>query len=422
MTIFRSALILCCCIAGLSSAAPKGPRYYDLRSMGMGNTTVATATDRTALFHNPAGLGLLKEDVELSIRPAMFSIDGAVTNYINMFSKNKDKLANISQLADSALFNDLDKVDGNWVGFDYTPEITLAKKNLGFGVYSVLPLGFRIETGHFIPKLGLRGQQDLVFTWAVGIPLVNDKNYFGISLDYLQRTPVGEYITTFSQTNSFITDIQRKPLFVLNEITHREHGANFNVGLIHNLKYGFRVAYSVNDIFGVVEGKVCIPEVNVGGAYYFPMLEKVEAIRSLIASLEFTDLIGFEDQTKKYEQFWKKIHAGAEIDLKYLALRTGLNQGYPTFGVGLMGGPLSFDYVYYTRETGYYAGQAPQSMHVLSLGLALYLRSNKIHYTTNPPDQPLPETKPAEPAPQPAPSEQQPAPAPAAPETAPAVQ
>jgi hypothetical protein len=391
MIKIQTPSILIIVLSSMLTAAPKGPQYNDIRAMGMGNTSVAVATDRTALFHNPAGLGLLKDEVQISTRPLVFSIDGNVTRYFDLFSRHKDQLANISKMADSSLFNDLDKIDGSWVGFDYLPEITIAKKNLGFGIYSVLPLGMRIETGHFIPKLGLRGQQDLAFTWAVGIPLASANNYFGISLAYLQRTPVDDRITTFAQTTSFIEDIQQNPLGVVGKLNHREYGAAFNVGLMHNLN-GFRLAYSVNDIFGVVEGQVVIPEVNLGGAYYFPQLENVEWIRSLIGSLEFSDLIGFEAKTKKYEQFAKKVHLGAEIDLKFLALRAGLNQGYPTFGIGIMSGPLSLDYVYYTRETGYFAGQAPQSMHVLSLGLAIFISNpNRIRYTDNPAETPMPE-------------------------------
>ena len=49
-----SAIALLAVVFG-SLAAPNGPQYDDLRSMGMGGTTVAVTTDRTAIFHNPAG-------------------------------------------------------------------------------------------------------------------------------------------------------------------------------------------------------------------------------------------------------------------------------------------------------------------------------------------------------------------------------
>jgi hypothetical protein len=231
----------------------------------------------------------------------------------------------------------------------------------------------RLESGHFIPKLGFKGQRDLVFTWAVGIPLKNENNYFGISLEYVQRTPLDERISTFSETFSFSDKIGKSPLTTLglvDQLATVQHGASFDVGFMHNFK-GFRIAYDVKDIFGVIGGKMVIPQLDVGGAYYFPFIERVKFFRNLIAAIEISDLIGFEEKTGRYEQFAKKLHAGMEVDMHYVALRAGINQGYPTVGAGIMFGPLSIDYVYFTEEAGYYAGQLPRPMHVISLGFEI---------------------------------------------------
>ncbi|MBD3319867.1 MAG: hypothetical protein GF350_02100 [Chitinivibrionales bacterium] len=359
-------------------AAPKGPNYNGIRSMGMGNTTVAVTTDRTAIFHNPAGLGLLRDKVQISTRPLVFAIDGEFFDYLKLLDEYDEEIQDIEKIAGNEEFiDDISKRDGYWAGVQYLPEITVATKNLGFGIYSVWPIGLRIETGHLIPKLGFQGQRDLVFTWAVGIPLKHEANHFGVSLEYVQRSPLDERITTYSETFIYFEEASSSPLGVVGDLSQLQHGASFDIGFMHDLFPGFRLAYAVKDMFGVIGGQVVVPQLDLGCAYYVPPIEELAFLRSIIASFEITDLWGFEDKTGKYEQFGKKIHLGAEIDLKYVAMRGGVNQGYPTFGIGVMAGPVSLDYVYYTEETGYFAGQLKRTKHVLSLGLALNVAGRK---------------------------------------------
>jgi hypothetical protein len=97
----------------------------------------------------------------------------------------------------------------------------------------------------------------------------------------------------------------------------------------------------------------------------------------MLVALEITDIFGAEEETGRYEYFPKKIHFGAEVDLTYAAFRVGLNQGYPTFGIGLMAGIVDLDYVYFTEESGYFTGQRPKPKHVVSLGLAFNVAGKK---------------------------------------------
>ncbi|GAF85240.1 unnamed protein product, partial [marine sediment metagenome] len=111
------------------------------------------------------------------------------------------------------------------------------------------------------------------------------------------------------------------------------------------------------------------PQVDVGCAYYFPQLEKVKEIRTLIIAFEITSLFGVDPATEKYEQFAKKIHIGAELDMNHVALRLGLSQGYPTAGLGIRLGMFKADYAFFTEELGVYAGQLPKRQHNLALGV-----------------------------------------------------
>jgi tetratricopeptide (TPR) repeat protein len=368
--------VLCCfaVTVGLGYSSVRGPNYRDIRALGMGNTTVAVTTDRTAIFHNPAGLCMI-DDVQYSITPIAVAIDGIFITLLKEMVDQGDKLSNLDSV-DASFIEMINEYDGQWVGFEYLPEITVASENLGFGMYSVFPIGVRIESGHLIPKLAVRGQRDLVFTWATGMPLRHKNNYCGISVEYLQRTPL-DMITTYSETFILFDEIAKNPLGIIGDYSRIKHGVSFDVGFMHNLN-GFRIAYDVRDIFGVVGGEVIVPpQVDVGCAYYFPQLKDVKAIKNLIIALEFTDIFGLETVTEKYEQFWKKTHFGVELDMDYAALRVGLSQGYPTAGLGLRFGIFKTDYVFFTEEVGYYAGQLPKYKHVLAMGFEFNVERKK---------------------------------------------
>lgn len=378
--VFVICLFAVCRFAGAEVRVPKGPSYDGIRSLGMGNTNVAVTTDRTAIFHNPAGLGLLKDRLQISARPLVGRLDGKVGSYVDLIATHGDKMTDIDQIAQSdQFFMDLDEVDGQWMNFEYIPEITIATKNLGFGMYGTVPFGARLETGHFVPKLVFKGRRDLVFTWGVGIPLKSEGHYFGMSLEYLQRIPIDEYVATFTENIQYADKLDKNignSLGIVRELGDVQHGASFDAGFMHNFG-GFRLAYVVKDIFGIVGGNMVIPQLDIGCAYYFPKIEQAAFIRNIIVAMEIADLIGFEEESGRYEQFPKKLHAGAEIDLKYIALRGGINQGYPTFGVGLAFGPLTLDYVYFTEEAGFYAGQDPRETHLASIGFEINIEGLK---------------------------------------------
>ncbi len=352
--------------AALLYAGPKGPNYDDLRSMAMGNTTVAVTTDRTAIFHNPAGLGLLRDDLELSITPIGMFVDGRVISTIGELLEHQDNLSDFDNINDDVV-SSIQEIDGQRVSLGYIPEISVAKKNLGFGMYSVVPVGFRVESGHFIPKLAFAAQQDLVFTWAVGVPLKQENHHFGISVEYLQRKVLDERITSYTETYLLAGDLADRPFGIIGDLTETQHGTSFDIGFMHDWE-GFRLAWDVKDIFGVVAGKLIFPpQFDLGGAYFFPQVDDIDWIRNLIVSLEFSDLVGFEERDGKYEDFRKKIHLGAEFDVKYAALRVGLNQGYPTVGLGLSFGLVNVDYAFFTEEGGLYPGQLPIRKHAVTM-------------------------------------------------------
>jgi hypothetical protein len=338
--------------------------------MGMGNTTVATTTDRTAIFHNPAGLGLLKDKIDISIAPLGVSLGGPIRDIINSIISYGSDLGDFDRLVENGFLDTLASYDGDYLLMEYIPQVTIAKRNLGFGYYSTFPVVVRPETGHLIPKMVLSGQRDIVFTWAVGIPLKKENHHFGVSVEYLQRVPADEEVSKFTDMLIMIDEMGEntaRSFGFIGDYAAIQHGASFDIGFMHDWS-GFRLAWDVKDIFGVVGGDLVFPwQIDIGCAYFFPQLDQVAAIRNMIVAMEIKDLLKFEEKTGKYEHFLKKLHLGAEIDFNYVAIRGGISQGYPTVGGGLSLGFVNLDYAYFTREMGFFPGQEPRSKHVASL-------------------------------------------------------
>ncbi len=352
-------------------SAIQGPDYHDIRAMGMGNTSTAVTTDRTAVFHNPAGLAYIREKLQFSLSPLVFEIDGIFFDLVREMVKQGDKLSDLNKVDDDFI-NMISEHDGNWAGFSYIPEFTIATKKLGFGVYSVLPIGLMIESGHLIPKLALKAERDIVITASAGFPLKNDKHAIGASIKYIQRTPLEMDITKYTETFQLFDEVSSGPLGIVGNYSDIKHGMTIDAGGMHDLVKGFRLAWNIKDLIGFVGDEYIVPpRLNLGCSYYFPQLEKVETIKNLILAFEISNIFGIEKTTEDYEHFGKKIHIGAELDLRYAALRLGINQGYPTIGFGLRFGLFKADYAFFTEELGYYPGQFPQKKHTLSLGVEI---------------------------------------------------
>lgn len=370
MKILTTAAFATALLVQTTFSAIQGPDYDDIRAMGMGNTVTPVTTDRTAIFHNPAGLAFIKDKFQCSFVPVGIAIDGAFSSLVAEMINQGDKLSDLNKV-DQDFLDMISEYDGNWAGFSYIPEITLATKRFGFGMYSVLPIGVMIESGHLIPKLALRAERDIVVTTSFGIPF-KEKHAIGASLKYIQRTPLEVEITKYSETFKLFDEISSGPLGIVGDYSSIQHGVTLDVGLMHNFLPGFRFAWSVKDLIGAIGGEyIAPPRLNLGCSYFFPQLDHIETIRNLIIAFEITNLFGIEKKTEEFEHFAKKIHIGAELDLNYAALRLGVSQGYPTIGVGLKFGLFKADYAFFTEELGYYPGQFPNKKHIVSLGVEI---------------------------------------------------
>ena len=176
-----------------------GTVYYGIRHNGMGNTSVAVADDRYSLFNNPAGLDLFKEHIELSLCPVLLQIDNNFLNVAGFLLKHENELKDPNVYTEK-FFSDFTAIDARWAKLGYLPEATIITRHFGFGIYNVLSTRVNAGTGHFIPKLGLGGNEDFVITAGYGNRFAKILS-LGFNIKYIYRIVLPD--TSFGFTDTY---------------------------------------------------------------------------------------------------------------------------------------------------------------------------------------------------------------------------
>lgn len=346
-------------------ATPKhGPVYYGIRHNGMGNTSVAVVDDRYALFNNPAGLAMFDEHIEISLCPLLLNLDQKFFNIAGFLLENESKLDKPNNY-DTEFFNEFSEIDGQWAMLGYLPEATVTTRRFAFGTYNVLSTRVSAETGHFIPKLGLGGNNDFVMTAGYAHPI--KKQYaVGLTFKYIYRLVLNDTILGFTNTLKAAEELQNGisgGMTGFSEWAHLERGFGFDLGGMAKFN-NTTVGLAMQDIFEYLDGEFKQVRVSLGAAHHFGKVEKLPMVDELLIAMDIKDLF-------REDNFFNKIHLGAEADFHVAALRLGINQGYPVFGFGLNFFLMHFDYAFLTEELGYYPGQKPITSHLVSLRLGL---------------------------------------------------
>jgi len=147
--------------------------------------------------------------------------------------------------------------------------------------------------------------------------------------------------------------------------------AGFKTGLairdLGSTLYNFQ-QYTISDwlgSFGLAQGSNTsttnyrVPTTIAVGGAWSPDLGALLAVIEPTVGLDFQ--IPLKDQYTQ-SSFWTWTHVGGEVKfLKFLSVRTGINEGYFTFGMGVSVPYFDYNFAIYTDELGRYAGLTPRS-------------------------------------------------------------
>jgi hypothetical protein len=384
-----------------------------IRPMGMGGAFTAVSDDENSFFYNPAGINAMHDNT-LQI----FSINANINNHVqhvyDFYTKYKHDFMHFNELIPSQQGDFVDKIYKDILNFKPNVFISLPniffikspininRNSLNFGlgffpyakaalelnrgsllpslsynleatVTGLFPIAFRI---HSLDALNLPGALSLGINFKYAYRLINSKQ--GLSINEFSSYDFGR---NFFDATAFGLDFGA--IYYLNPRWH----FGINTTDLYNSQFNYKKSNIVKSDENKKENLTeegtyssqINPILNIGFAYipekfYYWPGEYLHTNSNITFAFDLTDL------TKPSESVtltpFKKIHMGAEYRLSLISFRTGINSGYPSFGMGINLKTLNIEYAFYGQEKGLIPGQDPDWVHN-------FLLAFKLHWSTN---------------------------------------
>jgi hypothetical protein len=335
-----------------SSEPPAEPVLPMVRAMGGAYTAVAS--DQSAIFTNPAGYALVRNQIisvlALGIRA---NIDASALKLYNGFLTGTDvsSSANVDEY-----FNN----------------------NFGFAFYNDLDVKLVTRPGGILPSASFRAHSDLGLVGGYGfkLPFLEDF-YAGFNLKVLFRLK-SEIDGTIIAVIDTVSDEESIPIA-------KAIGFGSDIGLLYSPAPWCRLGLAAKDFFGTrfrwesLNGSGAAfspsyikPRIAVGAAF-FPLRAGgaskgagaggSKGFSNLIVAVDYADLLDFSS-------IFSNIRFGASFDtLNVITLRFGFEAGYFSGGMGFDLKKVHIDLAYFVDELGAYPGSIPAQNAMLNFSL-----------------------------------------------------
>jgi hypothetical protein len=333
--------VFCAMIFGLtaSSFSQQGITYRNVKSIGMGDTRIAGGFGYNGFVDNPALLSRVN-GIRFSIMNLPIYGNNDLLDMANFINDNKDNFQNFENLTSDQkdkFIKALEPYDGKWARLNVAPMVDIGVNvhdmGIGLAVYSTEDVAFKIDRGIYEPRVWGQGEANTVAVLGLSRPLTMliPGLQVGVNLKYMQRRTAALFQIKASDLgnaqdiiNPIVDEAKKSTVstFVV------DAGALWSVPVIDS-----DVGATFRDLG---YGKNANVDLGIARRFYNDRL-------TLLA--DYIDLLNFNG-----ENMMNKLHIGAEYDLSILAIRLGINQGYPTAGVGLNFKVLQIDAAYFEDE------------------------------------------------------------------------
>ena len=330
--------------------------YRNAKSIGMGDTRIAAGFNYNGFVDNPALLSRVKY-----VRFSLFNIPIIINrhffdvgNFINDSTEKFKKFDDLSNQEKVQFLDDVQKYGGKWSRLNFSPMIdfgiNIFGHGIGLAIFNTSDATIKLDRGIYEPRVWGEGISDyaVVLGYARPLTILYPGLKVGINLKYLER----HRANLFQIKASDLGNIQETIEPILDEYKNEKH-KNFTVDIgalwdipIINSDIGATIQ-SIGDGQGA--------SVDIGVA-------KRMSSDNLIL---LADYIDFFDNNK--ENTFKKLHFGAEYSYLFLALRLGINSGYPTLGLGLNFKVVDLDMAYFYDELGNAPGVNEDERYIVQL-------------------------------------------------------
>jgi hypothetical protein len=407
LTILMIGCLAICLTATAGFAAQYPYLYKSQRAIGMGGAYVAIGGKVDTLFYNPAGLSMMPEDNwEFSIATSLLAIPVAAAS--SGGEGPSDAAAGF--IAALVLINSEAEFNTNVRGFIADLSDALDEDDedeqlrlVNAVIKEYVGKNMHIRVGHKLLTMGRNGEKIGFGLTAYGNADIDLKTHqgfgsggmIGINGDILGGPTVG---MSYKLRDDLFVGGALKYYGRANidyDLTVRaivDEDADIDEEIEDSAGYGGAIGADMGVIYsGLSDREWYYPTLGLsfmnmgmdfGDAGEMPMTVNF----GLSAGKENPDqsyfkhfIVGFDyvDLFKGYEEdddIGKRMRFGGELGLfenKYIGMnvRTGLYQGYTTFGTDLRLTIVTLAYTTYAEEIGAYAGQEKDRRHILSLNV-----------------------------------------------------
>lgn len=368
------------------------------QTLGMGDAVVALPLQQSGFFYNPAHTAHSK--LFLTVAGVQVSASSTVFDQVSFF-KNElqpaldEGIENLDSERLKSLYDQTLAI-GRQTTFMHLDVLApaagfhLGPVGVGVGIFGSSTVAYRFpDGGGGLPLVQVTAVADAMAVASAGMSLTKfgvTGFSFGITGKYTQR-----YASLKSKPLDTISEEEPFDLLVANR-TSVDVGFLYELPLLKKIPGKVQVGLALYDIAGskfefehqqTLQGVSTpaatlqdiaaantffntSPSFRLGVGYTLPKLP----LKLIDESGVSIDYVGSE--SPHFDQaFFAHLRVGAQVRIKVLSLRAGLNQGYPTAGGGLSLGFMDLDYAFYGMEQGRYPGQLPSWHHTFQLRFGL---------------------------------------------------
>jgi len=326
--------------------------YKGARPLGMGGTFVALSDDANALFYNPAGLANIKETRVSLIN---LEVEGSKKAY-NFHKDAWDVDTDNSKQVASFLQEHIG--DYGHLATSIFPNYT--RPSFAFGLFGTAKSNLQVRDRQY-PELSVDAIGDAGAGVGYAHSFLDDTLLVGSNLKSLYRKSIDhEYSVADITTHDFESRLR--------DDVEDGGGVLLDLGIIYKIEGSqeegqqepLQLGMSISNLIGNKLGDATDLDQHID-------LGVSKRIGALTLAADYVDILGWMGDDN---DIGKRIHLGLEYDLtKILKLRTGFNQGYMTFGLGVDTKNVKLDVLTYAEEVGNHSGQQKDRRYLLSLGL-----------------------------------------------------
>jgi len=369
MTIKKITIfIILLTLTNIVSAVEYRRQFQDYRSLGMGNTGIASANNSATLFYNPAALANITDGwVDIPAIQATYSPEAAaIYDEIQkggFLETTEDQLAFMEEYLGKKIYVQVDAGINAFVNLD--------KKGTTIGGNYMVEriLDFDIQNPA-LPEIAAFERYDQMKLVGFSYPIGLGQFVLGLGYQTLIRKE-RSYVFTTTQALAG----EEFPSIALTDVADgsSDTGAGYDVGFLFRFASPYRVVFGGVWRSGIsMEGATNIPpEAAIGltMAHEFGPFKWVMAI-------DVRDLT--KEQGSEGDDSWaRRVHGGMELamlptsDLNYLlTVRGGYNQGYKSMGAEFrLGNSLVVGVAQYSEEVGEFAGDKENKRTALYVSL-----------------------------------------------------